>query len=75
MKQVFVNTTCDLNKTVMSEPDFLLGAFCTSTLDRSAGYLLRRQIKATPEEYVWINYFVFSRAPEFKGHIRKAVGL
>jgi hypothetical protein len=75
MKQVFLNPNYDLNKTVENEPDFFLGAFCASILERNAAYLWRKQIRPTLDESAFINHFVFSQAPEFKDHITKSVGL
>ena len=73
--QVFHNPTYDLNRTVENEMDFLLGGFCASILERCCAYLAKRQIMPTQEEFVWMNHFVFSRAPDFKHMIREHLGL
>ncbi len=73
MKQVFHNSTYDLNKTVENELDFLLGAVLGLILERerNAMYLVNRQINPTNEESIWVNHFLFSSATDLKDLIRK----
>jgi len=42
---------------------------------KNAVYLVNRQIKPTNEEAIWLNYFLFSRANEFKDSIRKLLAV
>ena len=73
-QMVFHNPSYDLKQTVENDLDFLLGAVPAQILDRY-GIFCSRNIKPTNEETALINYFLFSRASEFKEMIRKAIGL
>lgn len=71
MKEAFQNPTYNLNKTVESRVDFLLGTVLSGILERYAVYLSNNKIKPTPEEFIRINKVLFSRANEFKEIISK----
>jgi hypothetical protein len=71
MKDAFQNPTYNLNKTVESRVDFLLGTVLSGILERYAVYLSNNKIRPTPEEFIRINQVLFSRANEFKEIISK----
>lgn len=71
MKDAFQNPAYNLNKTVESRVDFLLGTVLSGILERYAVYLSNNKIRPTPEEFIRINKVLFSRANEFKEIISK----
>lgn len=74
-EQVLNNPLYDLNKTVENKLDFLLGAIFAQIIDRFAIFCLTENIKATNEECAKLNYYLFSRAGEFKQLITKLLGV
>lgn len=72
--QVFHNPLYDLNETVGSDIDFMLGAVFGQIISRSNWlYYVRRVLKPTPEQYIKINSRLFSKAPEFRTKILEIV--
>jgi len=75
MKLLFQNPDYDLNKTVENELDFYLGAVMMGMLERCTFKLVTRAIRPTPQEIIWMNRSVFSRAPEAKELIKQLLGV
>ena len=75
MTEVFHNPLYDIKKAVESDIDFLLGAVIQRVIDRSSHLYFTRQARTpTQEQYIKINYRLFSRASEFREKILKIVG-
>jgi hypothetical protein len=72
--QLFHNPLYDLNETVGSDIDFMLGAVFGQIISHSSWlYYVRGVLKPTPEQYIKINYRLFSKAPEFRTKILEIV--
>jgi hypothetical protein len=72
--QVFHNPLYDLNETVGSDIDFMLGTVFGQIISHSSWlYYVRRTLKPTPEQHIKIIYRLFSKAPEFKTKILEFV--
>ncbi len=72
--QVFHNPLYDLNETVGSDSDFMLGAVFGQIISHSSWlYYVRRASRPTPEQFIKINSRLFSKAPEFRTKILEIV--
>ena len=72
--QLFHNPHYDLNETVGSDIDFMLGAVFGQIISHSSWlYFVRRVLKPTPEQYIKINCRLFSKAPKFRTKILEIV--
>jgi hypothetical protein len=72
--QVFHNPLYDLNETVGSDIDFMLGAVFGQILSHSSWLsYVRRASRPTPEQHIKINSRLFSKAPEFRTKILEIV--
>ena len=75
MTEVFRNPLYDIKKSVDSDIDFLLGAVIQRIIGHSSLlYFTRKARTPTKEQYVKLNYRLFSRASEFREKILKIVG-
>jgi hypothetical protein len=72
--QVFHNPLYDINETVGSNIDLMLGAVFGQIISHSNWlYYVRGVPQPTPEQYIKINYRLFSKAPEFRTKILEIV--
>jgi hypothetical protein len=73
--QVFRTKKYDLNKTVTNETDFLMGAVFSRIIFFFSISCQYRGIIPSSEQFVRLNTYLFSKAPELREIIIKIVGL
>ena len=69
--KVFQDPLYDLNKSLTSDLDFLLGAFFAQVILFYSVYCSNKDIQPTIEESSRFNYELFSKAEEYKIMIRE----